>query len=96
MEAVKCPVCGGVLHKEHYCNDFTLLEETEHCSRCGYWYEYMYGNEEWAIGGKNIRQCWRDKPDTMCRTNKKIKRALFMARRNFRKRRGIYGGGSRE
>ena len=89
----KCPVCGAELSIQYYCIDLIECERFEHCLRCDYDYQSAYGEEQWIIGSWLIHQHYSDSVNKVVRTRKKIERALFWARRNFRKRHGKYRKG---
>lgn len=80
----------------YYCIDFIECERYEHCLRCDYDYQYAYGSEQYVVGNRIIRQMWSDTDLKKLQTQRKLNRALFIARRNFRKRHGKYRkGGAR-
>ena len=85
---MSCPICGNPnMVCSRYVDDISLVEETKKCPKCGYYYEFSYGNYQESFGkyyfswhytlynNRNLYMLW----------GRKIHRAKFMTRRNYRK-----------
>ena len=81
-----CPICG--------CGNTTVVyldptndigEVTYSCIRCGYVDEFAYGYYKTIVGNKEFAYSCYDSNSKQERIKKKIHRAIFMARRNYRK-----------
>ena len=87
-KTTKCPVCDNQAKWEYWTGPWGIEEERIVCNRCRYYYEFAYGNYVEAIKGKEY--IWHY---TTKHTNpifKRMKRDMFMARRNWKKFRKAY------
>ena len=81
--AYKCPICRSEPICEHWGCEWGTEEEHIRCTNCGYYYEFLYGHSYAYIKGKEFTWSYHTK-----RTDpvfKRMKRAQFMARRNWKK-----------
>lgn len=81
----KCPVCNNIAKWEEYSSSWGTEEEYITCSICGYRYQFTYRNYFEAIGNKWFIWDYTMNPKTHPRLFKKMKRAMFMARRRWKK-----------
>ena len=83
----KCPICNNQAEHIDYYDGYYKVEEHIRCNHCGYFYDFAYGNYREHIGNKEFEwshwlyndQC------AFSRLSKKMVRAEFMARRNWKK-----------
>lgn len=81
----KCPVCGNKAKWKNYSSSWGTEEEYINCPICGYNYQSVYGNYCEEVGNKWFIWCYTMTPKTHPRLFKKMKRAMFMARRRWKK-----------
>ena len=81
----KCPICNNVADWENYSSSWGTEEEYITCPICGYRYQFFYGNYFEEIGNKWFVWDYTMNPKTHPRLFKKMKKAMFMARRRWKK-----------
>ena len=87
----KCPVCGNKVDWENYSSSWDTEEEYISCPVCGYRYQFAYGNYFKEVGNKWFVWSYTMNPKTCPRLFKKMKKAMFMARRRWKKhKKGTY------
>lgn len=87
----KCPVCGNKVDWENYSSSWDTEEEYISCPVCGYHYQFAYGNYFEEVGNKWFVWSYTMNPKTYPRLFKKMKKAMFMARRCWKKhKKGTY------
>ena len=87
----KCPVCGNKVDRENYSSSWDTEEEYISCPVCGYRYQFAYGNYFEEVGNKWFVWNYTMNPKTYPRLFKKMKKAMFMARRRWKKhKKGTY------
>lgn len=88
----KCPICHNEAYYEYYDESVGTVEEYICCNRCGYYYEFAYGAYREYIGSKEFVWYYTIYNDINAfrRLCKKMQRAEFMARRNWKKGIGKY------
>ena len=87
----KCPVCGNKADWENYSSSWDTEEEYISCPVCGYRYQFAYGNYFEEVGNKWFVWSYTMNPKTYPRLFKKMKKAMFMARRRWKKhKKGTY------
>ena len=81
---VRCPICGNSAKWIYWSEGYWgIVEEHTECDKCGYCKEFVYGNSILSIGNKMFTWFYNTKnSDPVFR---RIKRAIFMARRNWKK-----------
>lgn len=77
-----CPICKTELNVKRYGSTW-IEEEYKYCSCCNYSFEYAYGNYRESFGGYEFIWHYTDMFNPAY--DKKYKKALFMARRNWHK-----------
>lgn len=87
-KTTKCPICNNQAKWEYYSGPYGIEEEHVNCQKCGYYYEFAYGNYLEVIKGKEY--IWHHTTKYTNPIFKRIKRDLFMARRNWKKFRKNY------
>ena len=80
---ITCPICANQAKWEYYSSPWGLEEEKIDCPHCGYYYQFAYGNYLEAIKGKEY--IWHHTTKYTNPIHKRIKRDVFMARRNWKK-----------
>ncbi len=85
---ITCPICNNQAKWEYYLSPWGLEEEKIDCPHCGYYYQFAYGNYLEAIKGKEY--IWHHTTKYTNPIHKRIKRDVFMARRNWKKLRKTY------
>lgn len=78
-----CPICKNELNVKCYYGDIWIEEEHKDCPCCNYSYEYAYGSYKESFGRYEF--IWHYTDIFNPAYDKKYKRALFMARRNWHK-----------
>lgn len=85
---MSCPICGNSnLEMNRFVDCMGLLEEYEKCPKCGYYYEFCYGNYQESFGKYHFvwDYTFYNNPTLYARLGRDIHRAKFMTRRNYRK-----------
>lgn len=82
-----CPICNNKTEHEFYGEYTVIYEETIKCTHCNYYYEFAYGSYKERIGNKEFIWDYKiyDNNNKLYKLNKKIKNAMFIARRNQKK-----------
>ena len=81
-----CPICGyDDIGNVVYNDERGVVEEYIHCSQCNYYYESTYGHYVEYFAGHEFAQSYKTKGNELANLSRKMKRAQFMARRNWRK-----------
>ena len=81
-----CPICGyDNVGNVAYNDERGVVEKYIHCSRCNYYYEYAYGHYVEYFAGHEFAWSYHTKGNEFANLCRKMKRAQFMARRNWRK-----------
>lgn len=83
-----CPVCGGKVIVEYYTEDSVgVVEEYGNCTRCNYSTEFAYGSYGVYFGKHEFTYSCSifDNNNERARLFTKMRRAEFMAKRNWRK-----------
>lgn len=95
----KCPICGttNAYHEDIFSGPLGVEEKYHDCERCGYYYQFAYGSYSLIVGNKWFVWSYSNyyNHDYMAKLNKKISKAMFMAKRRWNKHhKGItnYGG----
>lgn len=83
IETVNCPVCNSKIWDDFYTGPFGIEEEHIDCPICGYSYQFCYGSYLLYIGNKTF--IWDYRRRLGGPLDKRIKRAHFMAKRNWKK-----------
>ena len=81
----KCPVCNNNAKWEEYSSSWGTEEEYITCPICGYRYHFTYGNYFEELGNKWFIWNYTMNSKTHPRLFKKMKKAMFMARRRWKK-----------
>lgn len=79
---ITCPICGNQAKHTIFSSEICLEEEYITCEYCGYLYEFAYGNYREILGNKCY--CWNYRSNSH-KVNKKLKKAIFNARRRWKK-----------
>ena len=87
-KTVNCPVCKNHAEWKYWVCPYGTEEEYITCPKCGYCYEFAYGNYLEIVKGKEF--CWDYKTKESSPIFKRIKKAMFMAKRNWKKFKKIY------
>ena len=82
IHTVNCPICNSKVKSEYYTGPYGLEEEYIYCPVCEYDYHFAYG--QYLCHVKNKTFIWDYTTPTNV-INKRLKRAHFMARRNWKK-----------
>lgn len=61
---MKCKVCGDKLDIQEYSDEKGLVECNHTCNRCGYTYEFSYGQYGMKIGNKEFNWGFKEMWDT--------------------------------
>ena len=88
MKECNCPICGHKIKPEIYFeNGIGIVEETLDCDYCNYRYFFAYGTYQESFGNHDFIWGYTlfDDNNKTHRFFKKINRARFMERRNYRK-----------
>jgi hypothetical protein len=83
-----CYICGHELRHEQYTEfGIGVVEEYNNCSNCNYSYAYAYGNYQEIFGHNVFDWSYHLYDNTNKEHNffKKLNKAKFMSRRNWRK-----------
>ena len=83
----KCPICRNKAEYMSFYEEVGKVEEHINCNRCGYYYEYVYGHYYVCIGNKEFTWSYTTHYNrcAFSKLCKKMERAEFMARRNWKK-----------
>ena len=82
---VKCPICN---HRANYSSSngpMGIEEEYVNCSTCGYRSEFAYGGYIEVVGSKWFVWSYTISSNEFALVNRRISRARFMAKRNWKK-----------
>lgn len=82
---IKCPVCNSKAKQEEYSSSWGTEEEYITCPVYNYHYQFAYGNYFEEVGNKWFIWDYTMNPKTHPRLFKKMKQAMFMARRRWKK-----------
>lgn len=85
---ITCPICNNQAKWEYYLSPWGLEEEKIDCPHCGYYYQFAYGNYMECVKGEEF--VWNYTIHYPHPIFKRIKRAMFMARRNWKKFKKAY------
>ena len=87
LSTTKCPICNNQAEYEYYDESVGTVEEHINCNYCGYYYDFAYGAYREHIRNKEFVWSYTiyDNNCAFRRLMKKINRAKFMARRNWKK-----------
>lgn len=83
-----CPICGGKVIVEYYTEDSVgVVEEYGNCTRCNYSTEFAYGSYGVYFGKHEFTYSYSifNNNNERARLFTKMRRAEFMAKRNWRK-----------
>lgn len=83
LHTLSCPICNSKTKSEYSIGPYGVEEEYINCPICGYGYQFCYGNYLLYIGNKTF--IWDYRRRLGGPLDKRIKRAYFMARRNWKK-----------
>lgn len=78
---IRCPVCGSKANLENYSYSWGTEEEYVICPVCEYRYQFVYGAHFEEVGNKWFIWDYTMTSKTHPRLFKKMKKAMFMARR---------------
>lgn len=81
----KCPVCGNKANWVIYSSSWGTEEEYITCPICGYRYQFAYGSYFEEVGNKWFVWSYTMNPKTHPKLFKKMKKAMFMAHRRWKK-----------
>lgn len=82
---IKCPICHQKAKHIIYSGPFGLEEEYVSCGVCKYEFQFAYGNYSETVGNKEFIWSYRLSEDKRHQKMKKISKAQFMARKNWKK-----------
>lgn len=82
---IMCPICHHQAKNITYNGPFGLEEEYTNCEICGFKQEFAYGNFLEVVGNKWFIWDYRLSGNKRTRLMKKVSKAEFMARRNWKK-----------
>lgn len=82
---IKCPVCKNKIEYIYYVGPFGTEEIHINCSYCNYFEDYLYGGTIILINNKEYVESYNDSSNYKSLINKKLRKKLFMARRNWKK-----------
>ena len=85
---ISCPICRKPASYEWYSENMELCESYLVCSHCGFSKEFAYGSYRMYVHGKEFIWWYKTPHDSPI--FKRIKRAKFMARRNWKKFKKAY------
>lgn len=82
---IMCPICHHKANHEIYYCEIGLEEEYTSCPVCGFRQEFTYGGELVIVGNKWFNWNYTLNGAKLYRLLRKIRKAKFMARRNWKK-----------
>lgn len=82
---IMCPICHRQAEYEIYGCEWGIEEEYTHCPVCGFKEEFAYGYHNVVVGNKWFSWNYKLVGNGYTRLMKKISKAEFMARRNWKK-----------
>lgn len=82
---IMCPICHHQANHEIYSCEICLEEEYTNCPVCGFRQEFAYGGELVIVGNKWFSWNYTLNGAKLYRLLRKIRKAKFMARRNWKK-----------
>nr|CAI9751707.1 hypothetical protein YSBCXYJI_YSBCXYJI_CDS_0045 [Caudoviricetes sp.] len=80
-----CPVCGKIIEARYYSSVLGIEEEHICCPYCNYAETFVYGLWGSAVGNKTYYSYHSDNEQYRILVGRRYKKALFMAKRNWRK-----------
>ena len=88
IRKIKCPICNKEINITYYSGPYGTEEEYINCDRCNYDYEFAYGHHKEMVHNKLFVWDYMDYclPEWSA-FNKKINKAIFKAKRNWKKHR---------
>lgn len=90
---IKCPICNHKTKYTIYSGSYGAEEEYIICNNCGYSYEFAYGAYRIYVGRKRFIWNYTISSNKYNQLIKKISKAEFMAKRNwkkYKKKTGVY------
>lgn len=78
---MNCPICNNKIIEEYYSGPFGIEEEHIHCNKCGYTFDFVYGNYHELVGNKEFIYSYHDYD----KYKKKVYKAEFEAKRRWKK-----------
>lgn len=83
---IKCPVCHSKITDTCYNGPLGTEEEYIDCPKCNYSYEFAYGYHREVVHNKQFIWSYHDyNQPNIVSFFKKLDKAMFMARRNWKK-----------
>lgn len=85
---ITCPVCDSKVIVEYYTEDSVgIVEEYGNCTHCNYSTQFAYGSYRVSFGKHEFTYSYSifDNNNERARLFTKMRRAEFMAKRNWRK-----------
>lgn len=82
---ITCPICHNKAEYTSFAEDIGIVEEYTRCPVCGYRDEMAYGYYLVVVGNKTFSWSYRLEGNNCIRLFKKLNRAKFAARRNWKK-----------
>ena len=82
---IACPICHNQAEYRVYNEEFGTVEEYIICDVCGYQFDFAYGGYRELVGRKEFVWNYTLVGDEWKCLMKKISKAKFMARRNWKK-----------
>lgn len=79
----KCPICNNQAKWVYWTESFGIVEEHIDCPHCGYYYEFAYGYYMECVNSKEF--IWSYMTRYTNPIFNRMKRAEFMAKRNWKK-----------
>lgn len=90
----RCPICNNNIFWDIYTGPLGTEEEYINCPFCKYRYEFIYGGNLLVVGNKYFIWGHYTNRKNNPRLFKKMDKALFMARRRWKKhKKGTYAKG---
>ena len=81
----KCPICGSKFIHDEYWIEFNRCEEYDKCPKCTYEEDFEYGHYCIAFHKHEFIWSYYTSWNELRRIQKKLDKALFMAKRNYKK-----------
>ena len=82
---ITCPICHHKANHKIYSSEICLEEEYTNCPTCGFRREFAYGGELIIVGNEWFSWNYTLNGDKLYRLLRKIRKAKFIARRNWKK-----------
>ena len=82
----RCPVCSSNLDSKYYTLDYGLVcEQYDVCEKCGFMYEFTYGNTRLAVNNKEFIYSYMDSKHEVGLIYKRARNEAYKVQKRLRR-----------